>query len=98
MRLARLRDIILQRAGMRIASPLASLVEVTPTRMAARLLDEIAWGMKPVWPTTERYADRLVEGLLTLCETRGVEVVRAVISAPDDATIEWRLRLRPLTT
>jgi hypothetical protein len=98
MRLARLRGALLQGAAMHIASPLASLVDNTPVRMATHLLDEIAWGMKPVWPTTERYADRLVEGLRALRETRGVEVVRAIVNAPDDAAIEWRRRLRPLTT
>lgn len=82
---------------MRITSPLVSLVETTPTRLAACLLDEMAYGMMPVWPTTERYADHLVEGLLALRDTRGVEVMRAIVNAPRDSVIEWPNRLRVLT-
>lgn len=53
--------------------------------------------MTPVWPTTERHAIRLVEGLLDLRETRGVEVMRAVVRAPRDTPLDWQAQLRVLT-
>ena len=69
----------------------------TPTGLASRLLDEIAGGMVPVWPTTERYADRLVEGFETLMERRGPEVIRAILQAPSDGPLVWSRILAPLT-
>ena len=82
---------------MHMRSPMMALLDTSPTALAARLLDEIARGMMPVWPTTERYADRLVEGLMELRDTRGREVYRAVVMAPENCAIDWRERLKPLS-
>lgn len=73
-----------------------ALLDTSPVALATRLLDEIGQGMLPVWPSTERYADRLLEGLMELRGTRGREVYRAVVLAPRDTQIDWRERLRPL--
>lgn len=67
-------------------------------RLASRLLDEIASGMKPVWPTTEIYADHLVKGLKIVMETRGPEVIRLILLAPRQGQIDWDRLLRPLYT
>lgn len=81
---------------MHMRSPLTALLDPSPASLAARLLDEIGRGMIPVWPSTERYADRLLEGLMELRNTRGREVYRAVVLAPRDTQIDWREQLRPL--
>lgn len=68
------------------------------TRLADRLLDEVECGMKPVWPSTEIYADHLVKGLRILMETRGAEVIRLILLAPRNEQIDWTRLLRPLYT
>ncbi len=70
----------------------------TPIGLATRLLDEIARGMVPVWPTTRRHADRLVEGLELARERRGPEVIRAILRAPADGPLPWSRLLKPLTS
>jgi len=84
---------ILERATMMLSSPFGDL---RPVPFASRLLDERARGMVPVWPTTERYADRLVEGLEALRETRGPEVFAAIADAPKDTNLDWPARLSAL--
>lgn len=73
------------------------LGDTRPIALATWLLNERARGMVPVWPTTERNADRLVEGLEALSETRGPEVIAAILTAPADTALDWPERLRPLT-
>lgn len=82
---------------MHIRSPLLSLGNAEPAALAGRLLDEIEGGMVPVWPSTERYADRLVRGLEILQTTRGPSVLRAVVDAPRDTVLDWPMRLGHLT-
>ncbi len=68
------------------------------TRLAIRLLDEVAAGMKPVWPTTEIYAEHLVKGLKIVMERRGPEVIRLILIAPRNEQIDWKRLLLPLYT
>lgn len=83
---------------MRIRSPLLALGSADPIDLAGQLLDEIERGHVPVWPTTVRYAERLVHGLEALLETRGRDVVRAVALAPVGTPLDWPSRLKPLIT
>jgi hypothetical protein len=87
---------ILKTRMTRFRSPLAALIDSSPAALAGCLLDEIERGMVPVWPTTERYADRLVDGLIELRGTREREVHRAVLLAPLDTQIDWPERLEAL--
>lgn len=84
---------ILERATMMLIAPFG---DTRPIALANRLLDERARGMVPVWPTTDRYADRLVEGLEELLETRGTEVFAAIATAPTETTLDWPERLSVL--
>jgi len=93
--LGTVRSILLQ-GGMRIRSPMAALLDSSPLALARQLLDDIERGLLPVWPSTERYADRMVEGLEQISATRRTEVLRAVMLAPEHAVIDWRSRLDTL--
>lgn len=79
---------------MHVRSPLMALIDTSPAALAGTLLDEIERGMMPVWPTTDRYASRMVEGLTELRRTRPGEVYRAVVLAPVDTRIDWDGLLR----
>lgn len=84
---------ILKRAAMLLSAPFGDL---KPVAMANRLLDERARGMKPVWPTTDLYADQLVEGFEELQEVRGPEIIAAILVAPVDTHIDWPQRFNKL--
>lgn len=85
---------VLKRATMTFAPFLG---DTRPVALATWLLDERARGLVPVWPTTARLAQRLVEGLEILRETRGPEVIAAILAAPTDTSFDWPERLRGLT-
>lgn len=85
---------ILQRATMLLVT---SLGDTRPVALATWLLNERVRGRVPVWPTTNRLADRLVEGLEALSETRGPEVIASIMTAPTDTALDWPERLRGLT-
>lgn len=57
--------------------------------LAEHLLTEIVRGMKPVWPTTCAYAQRLVLGLRTMRTTRPQDVATIVSHAPTGTPIDW---------
>jgi len=75
---------------------MAALLDSSPLALARRLLDDIERGLLPVWPTTDRYADRMVEGLEQISVTRRTEVLRAIMLAPENAVIDWHARLDTL--
>ena len=98
MTLAHRLYVILQSATMRLPTKVTSLGSTTPAGLAGHLLTEISKGQVPVYPTTERIAERLVTGLVALQETRPLEVHRAVLLAPRDGNLDWPDLMRPVTT
>lgn len=80
----------------KITSPIFHFGNTRPYYLAKQLLDEIENGMEPVWPTTEVYADTLVEGLEIHCEKRSKTVFKAILLAPQNGPIDWKSKLENL--
>lgn len=82
---------------MSLIAPFFTFGSSKPIDLANRLLDEIEAGLVPVWPSTEHYADWIVEGLDVLRETRGITVLKAVLGAPENTVLDWPSRLSRLS-
>lgn len=67
-----------------------------PVALAGWLIHEMNIGLLPVWPSTDRYADLMVEGLAVLSESRPFEVVAVLSTVPQDSVIDWPHRLSRL--
>lgn len=67
-----------------------------PASLAGWLLEEISRGMHPVWPTTRRYAERMVQGLSMLHATRRDDVMCAIRAAPEHGHLDWPSLLDPI--
>lgn len=63
--------------------------ESDPVSLASQVLSEIARGMLPVWPSTQRFTGALALGMTILSRSRGPEVARAVAAAPHDGPVDW---------
>lgn len=70
--------------------PTYALGSLKPADLAIRLLDEIALGMEPVWPSTSYIADLLVIGFGEMRATRPEEVKRAMLLAPSGMALNWK--------
>jgi len=64
--------------------------------LASWLLEEISRGHMPVWPSTPRYAARIVEGMAFLHGTRREEVMAALSTVPWSAVLDWDRLLAPV--
>jgi hypothetical protein len=64
--------------------------------LATWLLEEISRGHIPVWPSTPRYAARIVEGMAVLHGTRRGEVMAALPTAPPSSVLDWDDLLAPV--
>lgn len=67
-----------------------------PVSLAAWLLEEISRGLVPVWPSTPRYAARIVDGLVELHRTRAHDVMTALPTAPHGSVLDWQALFAPL--
>jgi len=64
-----------------------------PVALAGWLIHEMNVGLLPVWPSTDRHARLLVEGLAALSESRPSEVMAVLATVPRHSVIDWHDRL-----